>query len=103
MERLVAHPRHRVVSDQARVEAVAKRFGWKFSWIDEASWEMGGGGCFIGGFIEWVPWAVWIGLEKTLSFFVGGCAGVGKDEAKVIFLQEETEESYENMREILKR
>ena len=36
VERLVAHPRHRKEPDQARVEAVAKKFGWKFSWIDEA-------------------------------------------------------------------
>ncbi|CAK8987373.1 Calcium-dependent protein kinase 3 (Calcium-dependent protein kinase isoform CDPK6) (AtCDPK6), partial [Durusdinium trenchii] len=35
VERLVAHPRHRKEPDQARVEAVAKKFGWKFSWIDE--------------------------------------------------------------------
>ncbi|CAJ1442255.1 unnamed protein product [Effrenium voratum] len=35
VERLVAHPRHRKAPDQDKIKAVAAKFNWKFSWIDE--------------------------------------------------------------------
>ena len=37
VERLVAHQRHRESkADQSRLEAVAKKFNWKLSWVDKA-------------------------------------------------------------------
>lgn len=35
IERLVAHERHRTEEDATRIEEVAKKWGWSFSWMDE--------------------------------------------------------------------
>mmetsp|Transcript_43844 Transcript_43844/g.103674 ORF Transcript_43844/g.103674 Transcript_43844/m.103674 type:complete len:722 (+) Transcript_43844:65-2230(+) len=35
VERLVAHQRHRGGEDEARINAICTKHGWKFSWMDE--------------------------------------------------------------------